>query len=729
MTRVVLHEYCDEARKWIESHAYEQAIAICRHVLKRYPKHVEAYRLLGEACLEKGELAEATDVFQRLLSADPENFVAYAGLGVIYEERQQLAEAIWHMERAFELVPNNEEIRNALRRLYGRRDGTEPTRIKLNRVALARLYSRGGQYRQAIDEFNRTLELEPGRMDIKVSLLETLWRDGRREQAAELARDILRISPDCLKAILLLGTIQIEKGRTEEGRALLAQARTVDPENRLAQALFGDRSPLPPEEVKMPRLEGPPPPARTVEPGGEPPGEEEDEFGVPESEEPLTPDTPAEAPPVETAEPAALASPEQAVAPHEVPLTAPEVPPETAPVETVEPSVTPPVAEPTPLVEAETAPVAPFEAAPVETVEPSVTPPVAEPTPLVEAETAPVETVEPSVTPPVAEPTPLVEAEPTPAAAFESATEAIIEPSAAPATVEAAEALAPAVETATPPGTSIPEPALPMEAAPVEPMTQQAKVASTPEAPAKPEPQATSQPFVATQVTEAAAENAAPPIAEVTPTTEALAEATAVAAAPVEVPSIEKKVPEATPLEVETALESEGRATVVEPVAVQAAPPEESGVTPVPEAMVSPAELPGPVSGPSSYAEAPSAAATQRDALPAETTVTGRSIELEHFQAQLQQNPKDDSTRLSLARVYRDQEQIEQALEQYRVLTRAKPEVLSEAIVDMESIVASRPGNLAAHELLADLYTKNGQLQKALERYRWLLQQFEQKSE
>jgi len=704
VTRVVLHEYCDEARKWIESHAYEQAIAICRHVLKRYPKHVEAYRLLGEACLEKGELAEATDVFQRLLSADPENFVAYAGLGVIYEERQQLAEAIWHMERAFELVPNNEEIRNALRRLYGRRDGTEPTRIKLNRVALARLYSRGGQYRQAIDEFNRTLELEPGRMDIKVSLLETLWRDGRREQAAELARDILRISPDCLKAILLLGTIQIEKGRTEEGRALLAQARTVDPENRLAQALFGDRSPLPPEEVKMPRLEGPPPPARTVEPGGEPPGEEEDEFGVPESEEPLTPDTPAEAPPVETAEPAALASPEQAVAPHEVPLTAPEVPPETAPVETVEPSVTPPVAEPTPLVEAETAPVAPFEAAPVETVEPSVTPPVAEPTPLVEAE-------------------------PTPAAAFESATEAIIEPSAAPATVEAAEALAPAVETATPPGTSIPEPALPMEAAPVEPMTQQAKVASTPEAPAKPEPQATSQPFVATQVTEAAAENAAPPIAEVTPTTEALAEATAVAAAPVEVPSIEKKVPEATPLEVETALESEGRATVVEPVAVQAAPPEESGVTPVPEAMVSPAELPGPVSGPSSYAEAPSAAATQSDALPAETTVTGRSIELEHFQAQLQQNPKDDSTRLSLARVYRDQEQIEQALEQYRVLTRAKPEVLSEAIVDMESIVASRPGNLAAHELLADLYTKNGQLQKALERYRWLLQQFEQKSE
>ena len=747
MTRVVLHEYCDEARKWIESHAYEQAIAICRHVLKRYPKHVEAYRLLGEACLEKGELAEATDVFQRLLSADPENFVAYAGLGVIYEERQQVAEAIWHMERAFELVPNNEEIRNALRRLYGRRDGTEPTRIKLNRVALARLYSRGGQYRQAIDEFNRTLELEPGRMDIKVSLLETLWRDGRREQAAELARDILRISPDCLKAILLLGTIQIEKGRTEEGRALLAQARTVDPENRLAQALFGDRSPLPPEEVKMPRLEGPLPPARTVEPGGEPPGEEENEFGVPESEEPLTPEAPAEAPPVETAEPAALASPEQVVAPHEVPLTAPKVPTETAPVapceaapvETVEPSATPPIAEPTPLVEAETAPVAPSETAPVETVEPSVTPPVAEPTPVAEAEpasvasfeSAPVEMPEPGATPPAAEPAPMVKAEPAPFASFESATEAISEPSATPAAVEAAEALAPAVEAATPPGTSIPEPALPMEAARVEPMTQRAEVVSTPEAPSKPEPQATSQPCMAIQVTEAAAENTAPPIAEVTPTAEAPAEATAVAAAPVEVPPIEKKAPEATVPVVETTLEPEGRAPVVEPVAVEAAPPEDSGATPGPEATLTRAELPGAVSKPPSHAEAPSAAFAEggTSAAPVETTVTSRSVELEHFEAQLQQNPKDDRTRLGLARVYRDQEQIEQALDQYSVLTRAKPEVLSEVIVDMESIVASRPGNLAAHELLADLYTRNGQLQQALERYRWLLQQFEQKSE
>jgi hypothetical protein len=320
----------------------------------------------------------------------------------------------------------------------------------------------------------------------------------------------------------------------------------------------------------------------------------------------------------------------------------------------------------------------------------------------------------------------MVEAEPAPVASFESATEAISEPSATPAVVEAAEALASAVETATPPETSISEPALPVEAAPIEPMTQQAKVASTPEAPAEIEPPMIGQPFVATQVTEAA-----PSIAEVIPTPEAPAEATAAVAATVEVPPIEEKVPEATLPVVETTLEPEGRGPVMEPVAVEAAPPEDSGVTPGPEAMLTPAELPGAVSEPPSHAEAPSAASAEggTSAAPVETTVTSRSVELEHFETQLQQNPKDGKTRLGLARAYRDQEQIEQALDQYSVLTRAKPEVLSEAIVDMESIVASRPGNLAAHELLADLYAKNGQLQKALERYRWLLQQFEQRPE
>ena len=449
MARVALQDYCDEARDLINSRAYEEAIAICQHILKRYPKHMKTYQILGEACLEKGELEEAISIFKRLLDrADPENFVAYAGLGVAYEEKGQIAEAVWYMERAFELASSNEEIRNALRRLYGKRDSAEPARIKLNKVALARLYAKGGQYRQAIEEFRHLLELEPNRdrLDIKVSLAETLWRDGRREQAAEMARQVLQTTPDCLKAILLLGMIQIEKGRESEGRAILAKARNLDPENKMAQALFGAHSPLPPQVVKIPRIEE---------------------------------------------------KPEAKAAPTEVPT---------------------PV---TPTVEEEVAPVA----AP-------------------EKEVIPEEKKE-------------AEAVPT----------------------EVSELVAPAAE----------EGAVPVAA----------------------------------------------PVKEVSPEETTLASAAATTTAPLS--------------------------------------------------------------------------------------------DVERYKLHLEQKPKDDETRLALARAYRDQEQIKLALEQYTALVRAKPNILAQVVSDMESIVASRPDNLEAHELLADFYAQNGQLQKAVDRYRWILQRLEQR--
>jgi len=282
MARVTLQEYLDEARERISAGAYEEAIAICRHILERYPKHIKTYQILGEACLEKGDFEEATDIFKRLLEhADPENFVAHAGLGILSEEKGQIAEAIWYIERAFEMASNNEEVRSALRGLYGKRDGTEPTRIKLNKAALARLYARGGQYRQAIEGFRGLLELEPDRLDLKVALAETLWRDGRREQAAETAREILQTSPDCLRAILLLGMIQIEKGRDDTGWAILANARSLDPENEAAQDLFGERSPLPPQTVKIPRIK------KVLEPEAVP--TEVTEPAIPSAEEEAAP--------------------------------------------------------------------------------------------------------------------------------------------------------------------------------------------------------------------------------------------------------------------------------------------------------------------------------------------------------------------------------------------------------------------------------------------------------
>ncbi len=529
MARVTLQEYGAEARRLIDQRAFDQAIGICRHILQRYPRHTRTYQILGEALLEKGDLDEAESIFKRLLEqADPENFVAYGGLGVIKEEKGQFEQAIWYMERAFELVPNRDEVRNALRRLYGKRDGTEPTRIKLNKAALARLYSRGGQYRQAIEEF-RTLLAEEGnndRIDLKLSLAETLWRDRRLEQAAELAGEILQACPSCLKALLLQGVIQIEKGQTKEATALLEQTRSLDPENVTAQALFGEESPLPMQVIKIPRMAQEAAEMLREVSKAQPSSEEQT---PPVASVEMLPKQPVEAEAIspQDIEPEAMAEEEMPVeiASEEEPMSEMALEPETFAVQAAEPD----------------------EEAVTE-VEPAEQPVSTEPP---EAEAISVKAIKADVT-----------------------------------------------------------------------ADQEAAAETTPEEQAKP-------------------------------------------------------------------------AEVVEPdiSAMEAA-------TPGDETLASAAEV----------ATAP---------LP----------DVEHLKLRLEQSPKDNETRLLLARAYRDREQMKLALEHYDKLLRSKSKILSEAVDDVETIVASRPDNLEAHELLADLYTKNGQLQEAVDRYRWILRRLERETE
>jgi tetratricopeptide (TPR) repeat protein len=255
MTEVTLWEYCEEIESLIDEGYFDAAISHCQHILKTYPKYLQAYRLLGSAVLEKGDPEAASDLFSRVLSMDPEDFVARVGMSIANDKDDSLDQAVWHMERAFELAPDNRAIAGELRRLHKQRDGREPDRVTLSRGALARLHARGNLYTQATNELRQLLADEPGRVDLQVALAETLWRADRRIEAAETSLAILETLPYCLKANLILGEIWTSGGREAEGAAHLERARMIDPENKAAQSLFGDRSPLPPVQIRVERLE------------------------------------------------------------------------------------------------------------------------------------------------------------------------------------------------------------------------------------------------------------------------------------------------------------------------------------------------------------------------------------------------------------------------------------------------------------------------------------------
>jgi tetratricopeptide (TPR) repeat protein len=168
---------------------------------------------------------------------------------MIYEETADYAEALWHWERAFELAPANSTIRERLRKLYTWRDGRPPPRIGLTRAALARLYARTGEDRRAIAEYDALLGDDPERVDIEAALAEALWRAGRTDETAEVARNLVGKLPYSFKANLLVAAAGRDR---DDGEACLRVVEALDPENRHAQALLGPASPLSPRDVLAP---------------------------------------------------------------------------------------------------------------------------------------------------------------------------------------------------------------------------------------------------------------------------------------------------------------------------------------------------------------------------------------------------------------------------------------------------------------------------------------------
>ena len=185
MDKISLRVYNQEIEGLITGGQLEEAIAHCHHILDSYSMHIETYRLLGKAYLESRRYGDATDIFQRVLNAVPDDFVSHVGMSIIRDDENKRDEAIWHMERAFEVQPSNPAIQNELRRLYGRRDGVEPAKIRLSRDALANMYAQGDLFVQAI------AEIRAGRMIV-------LMDDEDRENEGDICMAAEKVSPEAI---------------------------------------------------------------------------------------------------------------------------------------------------------------------------------------------------------------------------------------------------------------------------------------------------------------------------------------------------------------------------------------------------------------------------------------------------------------------------------------------------------------------------------------------------
>ncbi len=247
MAIIPLRQYNREVEGLIDTAQLDEAVAHCRHILETFPKHIATYRLLGKAYLEQQRYGDAADIFQRVLSSIPDDHVANIGMSIIREDEGNLDAAIWYMERSLESQPSNAAIKDELRRLYGRRDGIEPPKIRLTRGALARMYARGGLYDQAIGELRAALADDPQRPDLMVLLAQMYFNLGQLVEAVDTCGNLIKKLPYCLVANRILSAILPQTGRAEDTKTYHQRAIAMDPYFATAptNALTADAVPEP----------------------------------------------------------------------------------------------------------------------------------------------------------------------------------------------------------------------------------------------------------------------------------------------------------------------------------------------------------------------------------------------------------------------------------------------------------------------------------------------------
>ncbi|MGD1030308.1 MAG: tetratricopeptide repeat protein [Opitutaceae bacterium] len=151
------------------------------------------------------------------LRQNPRSPMVYLNLAYVQNQAGRKSEAIDSFNKAIQLDPQDPDIENGVGDL----------------MAESELVA------QAIPHYQRALELDPARIETRRSLATVLYKAGRAAEAIELYRQVLLKTPNDSETEANLGKALGDLGRQSESIAHFKRALEIDPRNAEAQNSLG----------------------------------------------------------------------------------------------------------------------------------------------------------------------------------------------------------------------------------------------------------------------------------------------------------------------------------------------------------------------------------------------------------------------------------------------------------------------------------------------------------
>jgi len=259
-------------------------------------EHLEAYQFLGLVAYWQQDFESAVDAFRRGTEVAPEDPYCFFQLGETYRVQEQYESAIPYYERAVELEPSYAEAHRDIglcREFLGDRDGAEAAYAEailaapgylepykdlwrlyegeedvargveaLERLRedladayavhwyLAHFYARAGRTRDAVDAFERVVELNPASVNAYLEMAKILQADGRFEDAVirletglaleRVQGSVMDVSESAFfRELIAVADGMRAAGKVEEAERVLRRLADRAPENGAVWNVMG----------------------------------------------------------------------------------------------------------------------------------------------------------------------------------------------------------------------------------------------------------------------------------------------------------------------------------------------------------------------------------------------------------------------------------------------------------------------------------------------------------
>lgn len=237
------------AKLYLQTGRVRDAIVAAQNTLKTQPDNLEAHKLLGRVYLQtlgnmqsdstsEHMLKLAIDEYVKIVQLAPKDVESRLLLGQLYTLDHNTAAATTQFEAARQIDPNSEDVVLNLARIYndsGQQSHTvtllqsvpEADRTAKIEYALGTTYEQLKQNDNAIQAYQKALELAPENLNVERSLAQALLKAGKTDQALKYFQAITEANPQDAASYLRISEIERQQGHYHRAMDALEKAKSL----------------------------------------------------------------------------------------------------------------------------------------------------------------------------------------------------------------------------------------------------------------------------------------------------------------------------------------------------------------------------------------------------------------------------------------------------------------------------------------------------------------------